>query len=442
MPKGYWKCHGLDHKCQPCGYMVPRGKPYCDACGHQPPPQVSGKEGKGQGKGKAQPKAKAEGTRQPARQPAADKRAADASKEASLLRAQLQEKEKALAAEREAREKTVESRVAEIEARLMRAPAGGPASAVGPAAGDPTEDAKLATEEVKAANLLLQEIQNITPGSREAFFGHLGGGYEEALARAKERVDAAFAKRRGLKGLEAQLASAEAHCRKSDGLIAAHKAKGQAIASRMSALIEEAGTHDMEGQRLEAAGDKAHKEVALLHTQLCAQHEAERRQEADIKPPEVAGVAAPTFVPGSDLWNAVGEITKLAENDEVRQVLHAAGMREGVLQTIALQVTVVNEAAAASAAATVRADEQAGVSASPATPAEVAVVPPPEPSAETVLALPSAEKKAAGSSAVDGAICGAAQGALATLLKRDGGDVAMLENSSEDSQPSKLARTE
>ena len=36
---GYWLCSGCPGK--KCGYQVPRGKAWCDACGHQPPAHVS-----------------------------------------------------------------------------------------------------------------------------------------------------------------------------------------------------------------------------------------------------------------------------------------------------------------------------------------------------------------------------------------------------------------
>ena len=39
----FWLCHGLNGT--PCGYMVPRGKAWCDACGNQPPAHVSAPRG-------------------------------------------------------------------------------------------------------------------------------------------------------------------------------------------------------------------------------------------------------------------------------------------------------------------------------------------------------------------------------------------------------------
>ena len=55
---GHWLCHGVAGKC--CGYLVPRGKEWCDACGNHPPAHVTGvrsapaagkSNGKGEGSG-------------------------------------------------------------------------------------------------------------------------------------------------------------------------------------------------------------------------------------------------------------------------------------------------------------------------------------------------------------------------------------------------------
>ena len=47
MPKNatrdFWSCNGCNGK--KCGYLVPRGKYFCDACGNQPPAHVSAARG-------------------------------------------------------------------------------------------------------------------------------------------------------------------------------------------------------------------------------------------------------------------------------------------------------------------------------------------------------------------------------------------------------------
>ena len=67
-PRRFWACHGKDCKGKPCGYQVPVGKMYCDACGHQPSWHVSCPEkatppsgGRGKGTANGKPSGKSGG---------------------------------------------------------------------------------------------------------------------------------------------------------------------------------------------------------------------------------------------------------------------------------------------------------------------------------------------------------------------------------------------
>ena len=67
---------------------------------------------------------------------------------------------------------------------------------------------------------------------------------------------------------------------------------------------------------------------------------------------------APSFAPGSALWQSVGKLAQFVENAEVLQALQKAGMQPGDFEKLAASVSEVNAAAGAASAAAASAGQR------------------------------------------------------------------------------------
>ena len=282
----FWECHGKDCKGKPCGYQVPVGKTYCEACGHQPPVLVSCPEkakapGKGGGKGTANAKPPGKG--------AGKGRANGKPPSVSTLEKQLK------AAEAKAQESNKETSALRAEVRKLKE---GRAAAPPPAAQaameldhDGTETAASALEAaISAAREELKQTQAFTD-----FQKSLVPDYAATLAAARAKVEAALVARRAASPLKKQLEGAEGHQERSSKKVADAKAlletRRKEVADAQAAVqLQEKVLADFE-----AVLSKADAQVA----DLAARFASERNAPA---PPEavIAHAAAPPgfVVPG------------------------------------------------------------------------------------------------------------------------------------------------
>ena len=240
---GFWLCHGC--RGQPCGYMVPRGKAWCDACGNQPPPHVSaprasakdGNDKKGSGAGGA---ATGKG----------DGKAAD-NKKVQDLQAQLAAARKELAA---------------AKAVPTVAGAGGVLAPAAAAGADATDGGDLDLAVQKARDKL-KKLKELPTDLREL----VAGGYDQCVTRLQDDLDAAYAARRATNPLKRQLESAEAHKVRMEKKLADAKAALLVQEEQLAALQQRIRDQQAAISDCEAAVVKAAAEVAAIATQLASE---------------------------------------------------------------------------------------------------------------------------------------------------------------------------
>ena len=215
-PRRFWACHGQDCKGKPCGYQVPVGKTYCDACGHQPPAHVSCPEkakppGKGGGKGAAdgKPPGKGGGKGRANGKPPNTGRGSG-----NTLEKQL----KAAAAELQKSNKEKLALGAEVK-RLKEGAAARPPPAAEPSMEldhDGTDAGTSALEAaISAARAGLKQTQALTD-----FQKSLLPDYAATLAAAQAKLEAALVARRAASPLKKQLEGAEGHQQRSSKKVA------------------------------------------------------------------------------------------------------------------------------------------------------------------------------------------------------------------------------
>ena len=287
---GFWLCHGVDGK--RCGYMVPRGQAWCDACGNQPPEHVSarrvperggngrpqgGGNGGGGGGGRVQPPCPTTRTGGVAH----DQAARDA-----------------LASAKAAHRKALEEKDREIKQLKKAATSGGEAAATGdvplkPSAATGKErtpqqeaDAKLRTEkhaDIKAWTVCLQALSG-RPEEAATFQAKIDaarGVLRDIETKASAARAAAAAEARDRKSPKAQLQEIEAKLARTDRKIEGDAKKLEGLQAELAQLQEkiqgvEAGLERQREEVKTLCGDRA-----KLHSELAASSAA------------AAGAAAP-----------------------------------------------------------------------------------------------------------------------------------------------------
>ena len=307
-PRRFWACHGHDCKGKPCGYQVPVGKTYCEACGHQPPVQVSCPQkakppGKVGGKGGAndKPPGKGGGKGGANGKPPNKGGGIDTTMEKQLK-----------AAEAELQKSNKEKIALGAEVKRLK---GGAAAAPPPAAQaameldhDGTEAGASALEAaISAARDELKQTQAFTD-----FQKSLVPDYAAALAAAQAKVEAALVARRAASPLKKQLEGAEGHQQRSSKKVADAKAlletRRKEVADMQAALqMQEKAVADFE-----AVLAKADLQVA----DLAARFASERNVLAVAGAPSSSAQQPPTAVEPADGFVSVAFATeKWAERE-------------------------------------------------------------------------------------------------------------------------------
>ncbi len=337
--KNFWLCHGTDTKGQSCGYMVPKGKAMCYACGHEPPAHVSGKDSAKKAPAKASGKGgKPAGTGDATEQTAAwvcrtcTNRAGDQWRNAGSLKAcgkcvvhkgaafgQKADGNTARAPQPapSANEQRLAKQLADVKAELAKVQANAPEKedAAGTMEVDAPEGEASLAAAVDKAYQELQAFKKLPQGLREQL-----AGYDETLAKLEAAHEAARAAKRGAKPLKQQLAEAEEwHGRAVKRANTAKNALAaqEEQARELAAAIE---TGRAELKALEVAVTTAKQQVATLG----AQRNAECIGEV---PPAVAALADTQDVISRDFANRVwAEREAQVESDkaELRRQLEAA----------------------------------------------------------------------------------------------------------------------
>jgi hypothetical protein len=288
-PPKHWLCHGKDAKGQPCGYMVPKGKAMCYACGHEPPEHISGagsgkpKPPKGEGKdGKASDSEQAAdwlcktctnrsgaqwrnaGTLKECGKCSVHKGASFGQKAGTTL----QRPPSAPSAS----EQKLAKQLAEAQAELAKLSAN---------ATDSQEADEAGTSELaNAVTVARDELKQLQDCSE--FYRSLIPDFEQKLADAQGKVDAAAAARRAANPLKKQLEGAEQYqARMAKKLVDAkagleERRKGlveaQAALEKQQAAVSEA----------ELVVAKADAEVAALAARFALERNAAPAQATSV----------------------------------------------------------------------------------------------------------------------------------------------------------------
>ena len=182
---GYWKCFG-------CQYLVPKGEPYCNGCGHQPPAHISQKvDNKGQDKDKAKGKGKGKGK---AESPTTSKGDSEAAGQALLSKL-----------------KSSQSENSSLKAQLKELNAKRAAEASSPVEAKPQENMAV-DEEAPAAQAAIQQILSDIADFKtipESARLHIAGGYDSALASLEQKLEEAKRSKRESNPLRKRLEDTE-----------------------------------------------------------------------------------------------------------------------------------------------------------------------------------------------------------------------------------------
>jgi hypothetical protein len=219
-PRRFWACHGKDCKGKPCGYQVPVGRTYCDACGHQPPLHVSCPEkaqpaGEGGGKGDANGKLPGKGGGKGCANSKPPNKSAGGG---TTLEKQLK------AAEAKAQESYKEAITLRAEVKRLKIGADAAPYSAAKAAMEldhnGTEAGASSLEAaISAARDELKQTQALT-----GFQKSLVPDYAAILEAAHAKVEAALVARRAASPLKKQLEGAEGHQQRSSKKVADAKA--------------------------------------------------------------------------------------------------------------------------------------------------------------------------------------------------------------------------
>ena len=263
MPPRFWACHGKDCKGKPCGYQVPVGRSYCDACGHMPPTHISC-PGKGDG---------AKGGRKPGNRegPKADKVAAKGGAPEGKLKAALEAK---AAAEAKANESNKAQAALRAELKKVKeAAAAAPPAAAGAAMDLDHEGTEAGTSALEAAISAARDELKQTQAFTD-FQKSLVPDYTAALAAAHAKVEAALVARRAASPLKKQLEGAEGHQQRSSKKVVDAKAlletRRKEVADAQAAVqLQEKALAD-----LQAVLAKADAQVADLAARFASERNA------------------------------------------------------------------------------------------------------------------------------------------------------------------------
>ena len=323
---GYWKCLGCDGKM--CGYLVPRGQEWCNACGNNPPSYVSalrsaagaskgsGKGGSGGsgGGGKGQPRGGGGGgSAQPACPTVRTGGAAheQAKKKIKELERQLREKDKQLAAPAAAGEGGA-----------------GAAADAAPPGGD--QEAVAMDEESPKAQLAeaLEELRRCQAFLRTCVEHHGLQNFDDAALATDQRTPSAFNGRATAQG-EADRLRQQVHSDKpleGKWLAARRKAATQAdkfnkTTGRIKDLEEAAAKLERELERTKEDAEKAR----ALRVEQAAKFQALQAEESDL-----AKEVAAAKITASDA--AAGEILAGIQQggEEGNEVVAARGIDPGI----------------------------------------------------------------------------------------------------------------
>ena len=256
----FWFCHGFSNK--PCGYMVPRGKAWCDACGNQPPPHVSAIRVHGAAGGSVQD--------------SAAKPAGDADQRVKQSEKKLRATEEKL--------KAVQKELEAAKAKPETATPGGPPPAAGPAGGGAADTSELDAAVLRARDKL-KKLKDLPEEVRE----FVAGGFAECVAKLQGELDAAYAARRAANPLKKQLESAEAHKSRMEKKLADARAALLAREEELAEIQKRIQVQQAAVREAEASAAKASTEVAAL----VAQYASERTTAPAPEDMELGGAPQP-----------------------------------------------------------------------------------------------------------------------------------------------------
>ena len=191
-------------------------------------------------------------------------------------------------------------------------------------------------EKVKELRLQKKQIQQAPD-----FLLDKCGWREQQLAEVDEQLEAACAAQRESRPLQEQQAKVDNQFKSLNKQHEAAMDKLGKIASQLEELKEKYNEQAAAAAAVKVRIDNCKRQAAAIAEKVAA----EKRERMEGVP---SAQACPTvgFVPGSQQWEALGMLVRLANAPEVQTLLRQQGMVETALQDIATSVAAVQSTAA------------------------------------------------------------------------------------------------